>query len=287
MPLYTPFKRKSSSWQEEQVQALDQLVRDAIAYRTGPELKELFDFNARFPHIAPYNVMLLHIQNRGICYALPAHKWRDEYGRRLKPDARPYVILRFMGPVDFVFDLSDTEPIDANIKRIPERAENPFPTKGEPSIQMLQNLMAACRKASIEVSTQDHATNLAGYVRHTGDRIRDYHISLNSKHTTAQQFATLAHELAHVLCGHLGPGALELWPERGNLKTPQKEFEAEGVAYLYALRQGVALASAGYLSGYLSGEGEAPSYSLETILTATAKLEEMASGKFRVRKRKK
>ena len=43
--------------------ALDDLTSRALAYRTGPELKALFDFLKRFPHLAPYNAMLLHIQN--------------------------------------------------------------------------------------------------------------------------------------------------------------------------------------------------------------------------------
>jgi len=55
--------------------------------------------------------MLLYIQNPGIRYALRARQWKD-WGRKIKPSARPYVILWKMGPVAFVFDLSDTEPID-------------------------------------------------------------------------------------------------------------------------------------------------------------------------------
>ena len=45
--------------------ALDDLISRALAYRTGPELKALFDFMKRFPHLAPYNAMLLHLQNSG------------------------------------------------------------------------------------------------------------------------------------------------------------------------------------------------------------------------------
>ena len=52
--------------QETARHALDQLISRALAYRTGPELKALFDFMRRFPHIAPYNAMLLHVQNPGI-----------------------------------------------------------------------------------------------------------------------------------------------------------------------------------------------------------------------------
>ncbi len=45
---------------------LDQLVSRALAYRTGGELRALLEFAKRFPHVAPFNAMLLHVQNPGI-----------------------------------------------------------------------------------------------------------------------------------------------------------------------------------------------------------------------------
>ena len=76
---------------KESAKALDDLVSRALAYRTGKELRELFEFTRRFPHIAPFNAMLLHVQNRGIRYALRAPKWEREYRRRVRPAARPYL----------------------------------------------------------------------------------------------------------------------------------------------------------------------------------------------------
>src|SRR6266446_2261490 len=99
--------------------ALDDLVSRALAYRTGPELKALFDFMKRFPHLAPYNAMLLHIQNPGIQFALRAPVWERKYERRVNVGARAYVILQTMGPVAFVFDLSDTTPINPKRDLIP------------------------------------------------------------------------------------------------------------------------------------------------------------------------
>jgi hypothetical protein len=70
-------------------QVLDELVSRALAYRTGKELRELVEFSRRFPHIAPFNAMLLHVQNPGICYALRAEEWEKKYRRQVKPAARP------------------------------------------------------------------------------------------------------------------------------------------------------------------------------------------------------
>lgn len=272
---------------DERERALDQLVREALAYRSGPELKALFEFQRKFPHMAAFNVMLLHIQNPGIQYALRAQDWRDRYARKVKPAARPYVVLRTMGPVDFVFDLSDTEPIDPQFDRVPDLATNPFAAKGEASTKMLHDLVTCCGKAAIQVEQRDLATSMAGAVRRVEDRMRDFHIVLNSKHNVATRFGTLTHELAHVLCGHLGPGPLKLWPDRAclGLTIAVKEFEAEMVAHLFTIRRGVDIGSADYLADYFEGDKSVPVFSLETVLKADHKLEEMAAGRIRIPKR--
>jgi hypothetical protein len=106
--------------------ALDDLISRALAYRTGPELKALFDFMKRFPHLALYNAMLLHVQNPHIQFALRAPMWQRKYERRVTPGARPYVILQTMGPVAFAFDLCDTKPITPFCGLVPVQ---PFVTK--------------------------------------------------------------------------------------------------------------------------------------------------------------
>src|SRR5438128_5204614 len=146
--------------QETARKSLDQLLSRALAYRTGPELIALFDFMRRFPHIAPYNAMLLHVQNPGIGYALQPRFWERRYHRRVRPGARPYVILQTMGPVAFVFELSDTEPIDRAVDLVPEIAKNPFPAKGQPTLGAIGRLISACSEIGIEVERRDRGTIL-------------------------------------------------------------------------------------------------------------------------------
>jgi len=264
--------------------ALDTLVADAIAYRTGRELKELFDFMRRFPHIAPYNAMLLHVQNPGIGYALQARLWERDYRRQVRPGARPYVILQTMGPVAFVFELSDTEPVDPSVDVVPEIVKNPFPAKGQPPIGGVRKLVSACLKVGIEVEWRDRGTNLAGSVQRLTHRTPPFHLLLNLKHTEAQQLGTLAHELAHVFCGHLGVSGEGFWPERSYVTKITREFEAEAVAYLVTDRLNLDIGSVQYLAGYLSDHEPLPIYSLDTVFKAVAKIEEMLRGTFRVRR---
>ncbi len=266
--------------------ALDDLITRALAYRTGPELEELLKFARRFPHLAPYNAMLLHVQNPGITYAVRARVWEQAYLRRVKPGAHPYVILRTMGPVDFVFDVSDTEPCDPRNDRVPAAVANPFPAKGNAPPLAVKRLSAACAKVEIEVALQDLGSGRAGDVWRTPGRATEFYLRLNSKHTEAQQLGTLAHELAHVFCGHLGLDRAKLAPERKPLALDVREFEAEAVAYMVTDRLNLDIGSVSYLSGYLGQNRPLPDYSMDAVLKAAGRIEEMLSGKFRPKKKR-
>ncbi len=267
----------------ERQRSLDDLVSRALAYRTGPEVKQLFDFVHRFPYIAPYNAMLLYVQNQGIRFALRAPVWEKKYGRRVRLGARPYVILQTMGPVAFVFDISDTER-DPNslFDDVPEEILNPFPAKGEPPPCAIDKIILACAKVGIPVAKKDCGSQLAGQAMRLGSR---FLIVLNEKHTEAQRFGTLAHELGHIFCGHLGETEEGFWPNRGGTNDDVKEFEAEAVAYLVTDRMNLDIGSDKYLSSYLTSREQLPNYSLDIVLKAAGKIEEMAAGKFRLKKR--
>jgi len=53
--------------------------------------------------------MLLHIQKLGLSYAARPQDWRNRFKRYPKRHARPLLVLRNFGPVDFVYDILDTE----------------------------------------------------------------------------------------------------------------------------------------------------------------------------------
>lgn len=265
--------------------ALDELVSNALAYRTGPELRELLEFSCRFKHMAPYNAMLLHVQNPGIRYALSRADWKSHYRRQVKPGARAYVVLIPFGPVRFVFDLSDTEPIDPAWDRVPEQAINPFGATGLPPESAIPNMIKNCAKLRIQVSEADLATHLAGYVQTHTSPGWDFFLQLNAKHKPATRFGTFVHELGHVFCGHLGESKDGFWMNRRGAALASRELEAEAVAYLVTRRLGVDVGSAGYLAGYISANKPLPDYSLDHVLTAAGKIEDMIHDRFRLKKR--
>src|SRR5689334_4758752 len=106
----------AGDWARETgVRALDDLFLNAAKYQSTEGYQELLNFITRFHYYAPFNAMLVHIQKPGAKYVLPASRWKRDFGRTIKPAALPIVILQTMGPVMFVFDVSETEGDDSKL----------------------------------------------------------------------------------------------------------------------------------------------------------------------------
>ena len=100
------------------------------------------------------------------------------------------------------------------------------------------------------------------------------------------QYATIAHELAHLYCGHLGSPDIKLWPDRQNLDHVAEEFEAESVSFLVCQRHGIQTTSPEYLSQYADGHDDIPSISMESVMKAAGLIETMSRERMKVRKQK-
>ncbi len=262
---------------EEAYSAIDELIRSALAYHTPERFVELMKFTRRLPKYSPFNCMLLHIQNPDLKYVASPQQWAG-MGRKIKPGGRPLVILAPMHPVMFVFDVSDTvgAPLPPDIER---EIEDPFAVEGFIEAKTWKKVLRCCNQMGIQVKEEPLDITLAGDVRPIGIESPKYLLRLNAAHDSAPRFATLAHELAHLFCGHLGKTVSDFWEKRDNLTLASRELEAEAVAYLVASRFKLNTASKKYLSLYLTPGVTLPPYSMEIILTAAGAVELMAKGK--------
>lgn len=267
---------------------LDKLYMEIGTYRKSGELKNLYEFIKKFPHIAPYNAMLIHIQKPGSQYVASASEWQRIFNRRINPGARPLIILRPFGPVSFVFELSDTygnEPF-------PEKLLNPFKVEGKVSENVYKRVISNIRSDGILYHEVDRGTCSAGFIQ-TADRMEEMKITksdkeiwvkvlfdmvVNRTHPIETKFATILHELGHLYCGHLGTPDPKWWEDRRSIKKLEREFEAESVCWLVCERMGIENPSAEYLSGYIKDYEEIPSISIDAVLKAVGLIESMIKG---------
>lgn len=281
--------------------ALDELFTLARQYNSSKDYLELMRFVGSFRNYAPFNAMLVHVQRPGATFAASASRWAQVYGRRIRPGASPLVILQPMGPVMFVFDVSDTEP-EEGAPPLPKQVLNPFEVRAGQIGSELPETMENTKRDGVRVTNQDASTNSAGFVRTAKPGLWlnvlasrrpepnyvvvpvRYELVLNLNNSPEAQYATLVHELAHLYCSHLGTPNPKWWTDRRGLNDELREFEAESVCYLLCSRLGIDNPSDEYLAGYVNSSTRTPPISLECVMKSAGLVEQMGRGHLKPRK---
>jgi hypothetical protein len=273
----------------DKIGALDELFRSTLAYRRSTAYLDLMKFIGRFPKYAPYNCFLLHTQNPTVSYVATTGQWRIRFGRTVKPEAHPLVILAPMGPVAFVYDLVDTEG-----EKLPRELEQPFETSGHvPESVWVRTKLNCEQRDRIAVLTRQFSLFQAGAAMTNNSRsvlVRPQNlpakrvVHLNGEHTRGQHYATLVHELAHIHCGHVGGDPEGWWPDRRGLGASRIEFEAESVAYLVCSRLRLETNAERYLAWYAGKNETIPDISLEIVLKMAGYIESLGQKELGPRK---
>ena len=283
--------------------SLDELFLLTQQYRSSQSYRNLIDFIAKFRFYSPYNAMLVHMQMPGARFVRTPSQWLKDYDHTIKPGARALVILRPGGPVQFVFDVSDTQPLP-DAKPLPLEVMNPFEMRGGRINGELDCLTRNAVRDGVSIFVQEAGTQRAGSITavRTDRELpfqtsrfpqkhafipEKYELLLNRVHTSEAQFATAVHELGHLYCGHLGTDNPAWWPDRRGLGLQEREFEAESVSYLVCRRFGIDTPSEQYLDGYLAANQQVPDISLEAVLVSAKLIEEMSRKRMPIRKKKK
>lgn len=98
--------------ESKKTSTIDELFRHSQLYRNSGEFNELVQFMGRFREYAPYNNMLVRLQNPACSFYARARDWNERFNRYLKEDARPMLILAPMHPVLLVYDIDQTEGVE-------------------------------------------------------------------------------------------------------------------------------------------------------------------------------
>lgn len=263
--------------------SIDQLVRNSQTYRSSEAFREMVRFMGKFRKYAPYNNMLVKLQNPSCSFFARAEDWWSEFGRRLKEDAIPMIILAPKHPILPVFELDQTvgPPLPAKLEE--------FATfQGEFQTAWLEKMIRNAAKYRIRVDCKPLSSTHGGFATHDlSSADWKMRIVLHDGLSDSDKFGVLCHELAHVLLGHLGSDSDLWWPSRSNLSHATVEIEAESVAYLVTTRLGLTGSSAAYLSGHLQTDRIPQSVSLDLIAKVSGLVERMSRENLPKKKTKK
>lgn len=72
---------------------LDELFARTLQLRSTDKFKEVIKFVAALREYSPFNNMLVKLQRPGARYYATASHWKKKFGRDVKPEAIPIVIL--------------------------------------------------------------------------------------------------------------------------------------------------------------------------------------------------
>lgn len=272
---------------------LDFLFSGVRSYRSSTNFRAMMKFCQRMKVLAPYNSMLAYIQRPGAKYLLNEGKWKKLFGRRIKPDARPILVLIPFGPLEYLFDVADTYALpdskfdDEEIEKVIEELSAPFEANGDVNSAqyqlLLKNLspygiaynlsMVAGRDFCAKIMRLDKKEEMIDIKigNHNLKYPANFLLSVNSQASDAERFASIIHELGHFFCHHIGgPCTPKEWWQYRPLDHGAREFEAESISWLICNRLGISSPSEKYLNGYLDKNDEIPSgISVDMIFKAS------------------
>lgn len=285
---------------DKDISSIDRLFRDVKRYRKSSEFKKKLDFYCGFPYLGVYNAALVEQQRPGARLVLTTKKWEELYNRKIKPNARPVIILMPFYPVDFLFDIADTRPIakrvDDDEKEAIEAIIHLHRVESTQDVSFYyDNMMKNLPKQGIYYSTE-YITGSELQAEIRKDRTEKLHIQINRDYreeyssyfainvsiraNKTEQLASLFHELGHLFCQHIDCS----WWEGRSYTKETKEFEAEIVSYLVCQRLGIRTKSVEYLSNYMEENEQIPPILIDCVFQAVDAIEQMAKSNMDVTK---
>lgn len=284
---------------QQQIKAIDRLFQNIGEYRNSKEFERKLKFYSRFHYLGVFNAALVEEQLPGARFVATLETWKKKYHRRVIPDSQPVVVLMPFGPVEFMFDISKTEPLPSD-KPIPsdediiESIKLQFSAEPTPGTrQALGYLSLNLPKYGVLMKKMNSGSELAAKIAYVDrDQLSKMPIQINKElSTTYQNYFTISinsdadeptllasafHELGHLFCHHLpSPNTPKEWWKVRKLDTQAEEFEAEIVSYLVCERMGIKTKSEQYLAGYVDKNDHIPNISMSKIFDAVDEIEKI------------
>jgi hypothetical protein len=205
------------------------------------------------------------------------------------------IILQPFGPVMFVHDVQDVEPLPG-APALPPEVTDPFSVLTTTPAAVVeastQRLIANCVRDGVEVVRPRFGSQLAGRISRDGGRSQPFQVKrkpptytdvpvrylcqVDAAQSGVTTYATLAHELGHLYCGHLGTPNEKWWPDMRRQDHRTAEFEAEVVSAIAVARLDPTASMPPYLEQHLDSRPTIPEgMNLERVMKAAGLVVEM------------
>ena len=269
----------------------DNLVGLTFSYRSSKKFLAFLQFNVKIKNYSPFNVALIYTQNPNAEYVATQRDWEKLHNREVIHNAKPIIILAPFHPILMVFDVRHTVG-----EALPDRCFATFWAEGYRPTKELKILELFLQNLKVNVGYKKLGIAHAGYIQKLPVQPTNkkkssafkFSLVINESHDDVVKFATLVHEIGHLLCGHLG--SVEDIKSRDTLTISEREFEAESISYIVCSRLGINTNSDEYLSGYIQNEAFIPqNVSVDVVLKVASKLEQLVksgASKFNVGKKR-
>lgn len=287
---------------------INDFFRNVLLLKGSKNFENFLKFQKRCRYHAPFNNALVYAQNPQCHYYATSGQWLKRFNREVKDGARALVILFPFGPIEFVYDLSDTSPLNGidNPQEVDRKLYNWWEEKGFNHFdhRILEKTIENCEQSyKIETAIRDkidYQGNRGAFGVAYRDSRKKIHIELHPKYhdkeVALEAYGVLCHEIAHHLLGHLGAihehsnaqivkestlyGRLR--EDRSNLPKKTEELEAELTAWLVFDMFGIEKNSEPYIAMYLESEDDLRAFDFSLVLKTAGKIRDMGISRVKI-----
>jgi len=263
---------------------VNDLFRKILETKNSDDFIKFLRFIKRFRNRSPFNNALVFAQNPDCYYWATAKEW-EKFGRYVKKEARPMVVLQPFSPIMFVYDYKDTEGKEiTNEKMLYWFEENEglhFDRKIiDRTIKYLEKKegirVIFLEKAELTARHINLDTAL-GYVSSNKEIV--LHPRYLEESHQIELYAILVHEIAHYYLEHL--------KDRKYLNRNIKEIEAELTSWIVFTLFGIEKRSEEYLAFWMMRNDDLKYLDMSRILTVSWIIRNIGMGLVKLKKNRK